>query len=185
MKSNIIKYIFVLFVIFIVGFASYKIYYTENKVEKEGLNNLTDDEVDELKILVNEQKTKLSDLDKEIDNLIDELNKAKQEEKKEKSFDSKINSEDKLVVLLKANEKSKDRKKLIQYIKEKSGVEIKEEDIKETIDRIDDKHIKGKNATLGAAKLKNKNIDLILSYGQKYLTWYAEEIKKRMAEHSA
>jgi len=157
----------------------------ENKVEKEGLNNLTDDEVDELKILVNEQKTKLSDLDKEIDNLIDELNKAKQEEKKEKSFDSKINSEDKLVVLLKANEKSKDRKKLIQYIKEKSGVEIKEEDIKETIDRIDDKHIKGKNATLGAAKLKNKNIDLILSYGQKYLTWYAEEIKKRMAEHSA
>jgi len=41
MKSNIIKYIFILFVIFIIGFAIYKIYYNEDvSVENEQVNQI-------------------------------------------------------------------------------------------------------------------------------------------------
>ena len=44
MKSNIIKYIFILFVIFIIGFAAYKIYYKEESVdENEQLNTIETD----------------------------------------------------------------------------------------------------------------------------------------------
>ena len=94
-------------------------------------------------------------------------------------FDAKINSEDSLVELLKANPKSKDRIKLIEYIKDKSGVEISEHDILLVIDRINEKHLKDKNASAGASRLKNKNIEIILNFGQQYLTEYAKEIKKR------
>lgn len=45
MKSNIIKYIFVLFVIFIIGFAAYKIYYKEENIEEnEQTNTIETDE---------------------------------------------------------------------------------------------------------------------------------------------
>lgn len=45
MKSNIIKYIFILFVIFIIGFAAYKIYYKEESVnENEQVNAIETDE---------------------------------------------------------------------------------------------------------------------------------------------
>lgn len=39
MKSNIIKYIFILFVIFIIGFATYKIYYKEETAEENVQSN--------------------------------------------------------------------------------------------------------------------------------------------------
>lgn len=39
MKSNFIKYIFILFVIFIMGFAAYKIYYKEEPLEEEEQTN--------------------------------------------------------------------------------------------------------------------------------------------------
>ena len=39
MKSNFIKYIFILFVIFIIGFAAYKIYYKEEPLEEENQTN--------------------------------------------------------------------------------------------------------------------------------------------------
>lgn len=99
-------------------------------------------------------------------------------------YDAKINSEDDLVVILKSRPESKDRKKLIEYIKAESGVEITEEDIKETIKRINTKHLKNKNATGGASRLNNKNIDLVLTYGQQYLTIRAREIKERTMPHS-
>lgn len=39
MKSNILKYIFILFVIFIIGFATYKIYYKEDSSEENEQSN--------------------------------------------------------------------------------------------------------------------------------------------------
>ena len=158
---------------------------------KENLDfdNLADLDAETLNKLNNMLETKnanLDDLQQKVENVVKKQNEdKKKEEKKEKSFNVKINSEDQLVVLLKANEKAKDRKKLILYIKDKSGVEISDSDIEETIKRINKKHLEGKDATTGASKLKNINIELILTYGQQYLTMNAEEIKKRMAEHSA
>ncbi len=105
--------------------------------------------------------------------------KSKERNLEDILFDTKINSEDRLVVLLKAKPESKDRIKLLEYIKEKSKVNINERDILDTIDRINEKHKKGKNATSNVKRLKNKNIEVILKYGQQYLTIYAEEIKER------
>lgn len=105
--------------------------------------------------------------------------------KTEKAYNTKINSEDRLVVMLKANPESKDRKKLIEYIKSSSGVEINDNDILETINRINEKHLQGKDATANAYRCRNKNIDLVLKYGQKYLTIHAKEVKLNKAtEHS-
>ena len=43
MKSNIIKYIFILFVIGIIGFAVYKIYYKEDtSIQNEVSNEVTE-----------------------------------------------------------------------------------------------------------------------------------------------
>lgn len=42
MKSNIIKYFFILFVVFIIVFAVYKIYYEENSVNENGQVNTTE-----------------------------------------------------------------------------------------------------------------------------------------------
>lgn len=145
-------------------------------LDAETLNNLNN--------MLESKNANLDTLQQKVENVVKEQNEAKKKaEEKAKSFNAKINSEDKLVVLLKANEKSKDRKKLIQYIQDKSGIEISEIDIEETIKRINKKHIEGKDASSGASKLKNKNIELILTYGQQYLTMYAEEIKKRTSEH--
>ena len=180
-----------------------------NKKVKEPKKSEFENEIKNVKDVLNNAKSKanLANTSAEVQFQIDELNSQndllqsltskieeetekqtkleKREEKTEKLFDPKINSEDNLVVLLKAKEESKDRKKLLQYIQNKAGVKISQRDIYETIDRINDKHKQGKNATSNANRLKNKNIELILSYGQQYLTIYAEEIKKRTAEHSA
>ena len=152
----------------------------------DNLEDLEAKDIEKLKDVLKEKNENLDNLNKQVAVIIENQKKdKKKEEEKEKSFDTKMNSEDSLVELLKANPKSKDRIKLIDYIKAKSGVDIAEHDILLVIDRINEKHLEGKNASDYASRLKNKNIDLILSYGQQYLTWYAEEIKKRTAEHSS
>lgn len=40
MKSNILKYIFIIFVVGIIGFATYKIYYNEDKKEEQNTENI-------------------------------------------------------------------------------------------------------------------------------------------------
>lgn len=155
-------------------------------LSSDNLEDLEAKDIEKLKDVLKEKNENLDNLNKQVAIIIENQKKdKKKEEEKEKSFDTKMNSEDSLVELLKANPKSKDRIKLIEYIKAKSGVDIAEHDILLVIDRINEKHLEGKNASDYASRLKNKNIDLILSYGQQYLTWYAEEIKKRTAEHSS
>lgn len=112
----------------------------------------------------------------------------KEKAKEEKVYDARIVSEDSLVKLLKAKPQSKDRKTLISFIEDTAGVVITEDDIRETIERIDSKHNpkkgKSKSATLGAKSLKNENIYNILTYGQQYLTEYAKVIKERTSKNS-
>lgn len=119
-----------------------------------------------------------------VDNLI--ISKLTEEKEVGAEYNTKINSEDRLVVLLKATAESKDRKRLLEYISKKAGVEISDADIKATIKRINDKHNpktgEPKPATAGAASLKNANINIILTYGQEYLTKYAQQIKQRTGE---
>lgn len=126
--------------------------------------------LDKLKMLVKEAK-KAAKQSKEMQNDSAE-------------YSTGINSEDRLVVLLKAREESKDRKKLLDYIVKASGINISHRDIEDTIDRINEKHKEGKSATANATRLKNKNIALILSYGQEYLTKYAETIKQRTSDEN-
>ena len=97
-----------------------------------------------------------------------------------KMYNTKINSEDRLVVLLNANPDSKDRKKLIEFIQQESGIEITEHDIKSTIELIDARHKKEKDASRVAASQPNSKIEIILKYGQKFLTEHAIEVKEHI-----
>lgn len=98
-------------------------------------------------------------------------------------FDAKIVSEDALVKILIANKESKDRKKLIAYITNQSGVEISEKDINATIKAIDRRHKNNRNARAGAHNYSNKNICLILDYGQEFLTKHAVSIKDNIVRN--
>ena len=110
------------------------------------------------------------------------VRKAEKKVKKSepKTFDAKINSEDTLVQILVANKESKSRKNLIAHIKKQSGVDISEEDIVATIKAIDRRHKNNRNARAGAHNYANKNICIILDYGQEYLTKHAIEIKEQI-----
>lgn len=112
--------------------------------------------------------------------------KPSSDKPKKKNYDTRIVSEDVLVKFLKSKPEHKERQKLISYISKIVGEEITEKDIQATIKRIDSKHNpkkgESKSATAGATSLKNQNIYNILTYGQQYLTEYAQEIKKRTSK---
>ena len=93
--------------------------------------------------------------------------------KQPKAYDPKIVSEDRLIVLLKANPESKDRKKLMKYITENAETKITEQDVQRAIDRITEMHKEGVDATTGSRGKVSK----ILKLGQEYLTKFAKDKK--------
>ena len=88
--------------------------------------------------------------------------------KVEKEFNAPMNSEDNLKQLLEERDPE-----LLKFLADQ-GINVTEKDIQQVIARILDKHTSGTLAKKGASQLKNQNVEMILIYGQKYITEHAQ-----------